>query len=153
MLPWKQNTFLSPTSYSLSRQVHCFFMVNLKLIRFIVLKIYLIKQKSVSLCPRLRYNFVSSIIYFEIWTCSTQLASYLDFHFNFLHKENIKVATLHATVSNWVSKQVIQVCQYHYGNIQQYLTYYSLPSDITVSLKVIVQSVAMYLPPFYCIIV
>ena len=30
-------------------------MVNLKLIRFIVLKIYLIKPKSVSLCPRLRY--------------------------------------------------------------------------------------------------
>ena len=30
-------------------------MVNLKLIRFIVLKIYLINPKSVSLCPRLRY--------------------------------------------------------------------------------------------------
>ena len=31
-------------------------MVNLKLIRFIVLKIYLIKPKSVSLYPRLRYE-------------------------------------------------------------------------------------------------
>ena len=30
-----------------------FFMANLKLIRFIVLKIYLIKLKGASLCPRL----------------------------------------------------------------------------------------------------
>ena len=49
------NIFLSPTSCSLSRWVHCFFMVNLILIGFIALKIYLIKPKSVSLCPRLRY--------------------------------------------------------------------------------------------------
>ena len=53
---WKQNRFLSPHFYSLSRYVHCFFMVNLRLIRFIVLKIYLIKAKTVSLCPRLRYR-------------------------------------------------------------------------------------------------
>ena len=61
-MPWKQNIFLSPTSCSLSRWVHCFFMVNLQLIRFIVLKIYLIKPKNVSLCPRLRYVYDKSIL-------------------------------------------------------------------------------------------
>ena len=59
LLSWKQNIFLSPTSCSLGRWVHCFFMVNLKLIRFIVLKIYLIKPKSASLCLSLRYLYIT----------------------------------------------------------------------------------------------